>query len=286
MAGRLRKFSAGASRQRGLETISAGRLWGSNEFALSCATSRHRNRRAGLGDAKSADEISRIALAGTGRGNLGSAGWSQKFHPFENDGVVGVPSGGAIDRRGWSARERRARALEESPRANPSGGLRARLQSESESVYPVLRRRRPRRQLAADADDRVPPDRRRARAQYHRCDRAGSTGARFRAALPAGGGKRRWFARRRRRVLALLVLVRYLSEFDRAQRRSARTFRTPAHVAKRSWFAVGRIRSARKTISGKFSASIYSRLPHRRCSVFGREEMIANPAIPQISPTI
>src|SRR6266550_3613072 len=154
MAGRLRKFSAGASRQRGLETISAGRLWGSDEFALSCATSRHRNRRDGLGDAKSADEISRIALAGTGRGNLGSAGRSQKFHPFENDGVVGVPSGGAIDRRGW-------------------------------------------------------------------------------------------FARRRRRVLALLVLVRYLSEFARAQRRSARTFRTPAHVAKRSRFDIGRIRSAR-----------------------------------------
>src|SRR6267143_817022 len=152
MAGRLRKFSAGASRQRGLETISAGRLWGSDEFALSCATSRHRNRRDGLGDAKSADEISRIALAGTGRGNLGSAGRSQKFHPFENDGVVGVPSGGAIDRRGWSARERRARALEESPRANPSGGLRARLQSESESVYPVLRRRRPQRQLALQND--------------------------------------------------------------------------------------------------------------------------------------
>src|SRR6266480_3849482 len=193
MAGRLRKFSAGASRQRGLETISAGRLWGSNEFALSCATSRHRNRRDGLGDAKSADEISRIALAGTGRGNLGSAGRSQKFHPFENDGVVGVPSGGAIDRRGWSARERRARALEENARAN----------------------------------------------------RAGSPGARFRAALPAGGGKRRWFARRRRRVLALLVLVRYLSEFARAQRRSARTFRTPAHVAKRSRFDIRRIRSAR-----------------------------------------
>src|SRR5256886_15847420 len=132
MAGRLRKFSAGASRQRGLETISAGRLWRSDELAVSCATGRHRNRRHGLGDAKSADEISRIALAGTGRRNLGSAGRSQKFHPFENDGAVGVPSGGAIDRRGWSARERRARGLEESPGAKPSGGLRARVQSASE----------------------------------------------------------------------------------------------------------------------------------------------------------
>src|SRR6476659_8917944 len=186
-----------------------------------------------------------MALAGARRRNLGSAGRSQKFHPFENDGVVGVPSGGAIDRRGWLARGRRARALEEGARANPSGSLRARLQPESESVYPVLRRRRARRQLADDADDRVSPDRRRARAQYHRCDRAGSAGARFRAALPAGGGKRGWFARRRRRVLALLVLVRRLSEFARPQRRSTRTFRTPAHVAKRSWFAGGRIRSAR-----------------------------------------
>ena len=158
---------------------------------------------------------------------------------------LGVPSGGAIDRRGWFARERRARALEESPRPNPSGSLRARLQPESESVYPVLRERRARRQSADDADDRVSPDRRRARAQYHRCDRAGSAGARFRAALPAGGGKCRWAARRRRRVSALLVLVRHLPEFAWAQRRSARTFRTPAHVAKRSWFAVGRIRSAR-----------------------------------------
>ena len=46
----------------------------------------------------SADEISRIALARAGRRNLGSAGRSQKFHPFENDGVAGIPSGGAIDR--------------------------------------------------------------------------------------------------------------------------------------------------------------------------------------------
>src|SRR6478672_1071711 len=245
MAGRLRKFPAGASRQRGLESISAGCLWRSDELDVSRATGRHRNRRDGLGDAKSADEISRIALAGTRRRNLGSAGRSQKFHPFENDGVVGVPSGGAIDRTGWPARGRRAQAVEESARANPSGSLRARLQPESESVYPVLRRRRPRRQLADDADDRVSPDRRRACAQYRRCDRAGSTGARFRAALSAGGGKRRWFARRRRRVLALLVLVRRLSEFAWAQRRGARTFRPPAYVAKRSRFDIGRIRSAR-----------------------------------------
>src|SRR2546430_14871550 len=97
MAGRLRKFSAGASRQRGLETISAGRLWGSDEFALSCATSRHRNRRDGLGDAKSADEISRIALAGTGRRNLGGTGRGQTFYPFQDDGVAGVSSRRAID---------------------------------------------------------------------------------------------------------------------------------------------------------------------------------------------
>src|SRR2546430_10786740 len=120
MAGRLRKFSAGASRQRGLETISAGRLWGSDEFALSCATSRHRNRRDGLGDAKSADEISRIALAATGRRNLGGARWAQTFHPFENDGVAGVPSWRAVDRRSRAARERRARALEKNSRSNPS----------------------------------------------------------------------------------------------------------------------------------------------------------------------
>src|SRR5437879_13262329 len=87
MAGRLRKFSAGASRQRGLETISAGRLWGSDEFALSCATSRHRNRRDGLGDAKSADEIYRIALAGTGRGNMRSTRRWKKFKTGENDRV-------------------------------------------------------------------------------------------------------------------------------------------------------------------------------------------------------
>src|SRR4029077_5090742 len=276
MAGGLRKFSAGASRQRGLESISAGRLWRSDEFDVSRATGRHQNRGDGLEVTKSADEISLIALARAGRRNLGSAGRSQKFHPFENDGVACIPSGGAIDRRGWSTCERRARALEESPRPNPSGSLRARLQSESESVYPVLRERRARRQFADDADDRVPPDRRRARAQYHRCDRAGSSGARFRAALPTGGEKCGWAARRRRRVSALLVLARHLPEFAWAQRRSARTFRTPAHVAKRSRFDIGRIRSARTTITGKFSASIYSCLPHRRCSVFGREGMIAD----------
>src|SRR6266446_4488946 len=166
MVGGLRKFHAGASRQRGLESISARRLWRSDELTLSRTTGWHRNCRDGLGVTKSADEISRIALAGTGRRNLGSAGRSQKFHPFENDGVVGVPSRSAIDRRGWLARGRRARALEESPRANPSGGLRARLQSESEGVYPVLRRRRPRRQPADDADDRGAPDRGRARARW------------------------------------------------------------------------------------------------------------------------
>jgi hypothetical protein len=37
-------------------------------------------------------------------------------------------------------------------------------------------------------------DRRRACAQYHCCDRAGSAGARLRAALPTGGGKCGWFA--------------------------------------------------------------------------------------------
>ena len=58
MAGGLRKFQAGASRQRGLESISAGRLWRSDELDVSRATGRHQNRGAGLGDAKSADEIS------------------------------------------------------------------------------------------------------------------------------------------------------------------------------------------------------------------------------------
>src|SRR2546423_10869068 len=152
MAGGLRKFQAGASGQRGLESISAGRLWRSDEFAVSRATGWHKDRRDRLGDAKSADEISRSALAGTGRRNLGSAGRSQTVHPFENDGVAGVSPRGAINRRGWPAREWRARALENNPGPNPSGSLRARLQPESESVYPVLRERRPRRQFADDAD--------------------------------------------------------------------------------------------------------------------------------------
>src|SRR6266853_6823759 len=174
MVGGLRKFHAGASRQRGLESISARRLWRSDELTLSRTTGWHRNRRDGLGVTKSADEISRITLAGTGRRNLGGAGRSQKFHPFENDGVAGVPSGGTIDRGGWVARERRTGALEKNPRSNPSGSLRTRLQPESESVYPVLRKRRARCQFADDADDRFPPDRRRACAQHRRCDRAGS----------------------------------------------------------------------------------------------------------------
>src|SRR6266403_1470705 len=58
MASGLRKFSAGASRQRGLETISAGRLWRSDELAVSRATGRHQNRGDGLEVTKSADEIS------------------------------------------------------------------------------------------------------------------------------------------------------------------------------------------------------------------------------------
>src|SRR5439155_8963732 len=57
----------------------------------------------------------------------------------------------------------------------------------------------------------------------------------------------------------------------RAQRRSARAFRTPTHVAKRSRFAVGGIRSARKTIAGKFSAGLHPRRAHYRRAVFGRE---------------
>src|SRR2546430_3947284 len=196
MAGRIRKFQTGPGRQCRLESISARRLWRSNEFALSRATGRNQNRGDGLGVTKSAAKISRITLAGTGRRNLGSARRPQTFHPFENDGVAGVPSWRAIDRRGWAARERRARALEKNPRPNPSRSLRAWLQPESKSVYPVLWERRARRQLADGAADRVPADRGRTDAQYHRCDRAGCAGGWFRAALPAAGGKCGWFARK------------------------------------------------------------------------------------------
>src|SRR5436189_5055086 len=75
------------------------------------------------------------------------------------------------------------------------------------------------------------------------------------------------------RVLALLVLVRHLSGLARAQRRSARAFRAPAHVAKRSRFAVGRIRSARKTIAGKFPSGLHPRHAHRCGAIYRREAM-------------
>src|SRR6059058_1049716 len=194
MAARLRKFQAGPNWQCRLESISARRLWRSDELDVSRPTGRHRNRGDGLGVAKSADEISRITLAGTGRRNLGSARRPQTFHPFENDGVAGVPSWRAIDRRGWAARERRARALEKNPRPNPSRSLRAWLQPESKSVYPVLWERRARRQLADGAADRIPPDRGRTDALYHRGNRTRFAGGWLRAALPAAGGKCGWFA--------------------------------------------------------------------------------------------
>src|SRR6059058_2968388 len=213
---------------------------------------------------------------------MGSARRTQTFHALENDGVAGVSSWRAIDRRGWAARGRRARALEKNPRSNPSRSLRARLQPESESVYPVLRKRRARRQFADDADDRVPADRRRTCTQYHRCDRAGSAGARFRSALSAAGGQRVWFARRRRRVFTVLLLVRHLSELAWTQRRSARIFRAPARVTKRSRFVVGGIRSARKTIAWKFPASLHPRRTHRGRAVFGREGMTVEPRISRI----
>src|SRR5205814_3233656 len=113
MARRLRKFQADTDWQRGFDSISIGRLRRSDEFALSRTPGRNRNRGDRLEVTGGFDEISRIALARTGRRDLGSARRTETFHAFEDDGVVGISSRGAVDREGRDAGERTSRALEE-----------------------------------------------------------------------------------------------------------------------------------------------------------------------------
>src|SRR6476660_3474106 len=133
MARWLRKFPADTDWQRGFDAISTGCLWRSDEFALSRAAGGDRNRGDRLEVTGRVDEISRIALAGTGRRDLGSAWRTQTFHAFENDGIAGISSRCAVDRESRDAGERTSRALETNSRSNPSGSLRTRLQLEGES---------------------------------------------------------------------------------------------------------------------------------------------------------
>ena len=129
-------------------------------------------------------------------------------------------------------------------------------------------------------------DRRRTRAEYHYCDRAGSPGARFRAALPAGEGKRRWAARRRRRLPALLVLVRHLPEFAWAQKEEAHElFERLLTLQNDLGLISEEYDPCDKRLLGNFSCSIYSRLLIVAAQ-FWKRRNDANPAIPRISPMI
>src|ERR1700738_1411977 len=160
------------------------------------------------------------------------------------------------------------RSMAKNSGSDPFGGLRARIQHEQESLYPVLRIGCSRRELAHDAACRVPAIYRQESARDDRSDRTRAHARWFRASLPTRRRRRGRIARGRRGVSALLVLASVLFALPRPQKGSAQPLRAFTLCPKRSRPAFGRIRSEIKAAAREFSAGVFACLARKRGADF------------------
>ena len=161
-------------------------------------------------------EFLEAALAGTGRGHLGGPRTAAALHALEGDGLGRGRSRDQDGRCSYGLRRRRStrwRALRDEIHAR---GLRARLQPVAQRLHAVLRRRRARRQPAADSAGRLSAARRSARRRHDRGDRARADGGRLRACATGQRRRRRSTGCRRARARS-----------SRAPTGSATTTRSP-----------------------------------------------------------